>query len=535
MVKLILLDVVVSILDIFFLAGLLYVIHFYTMPDHSLPFTWLPAPVFNKYPLLLILIFFLLFSFKNLFGFFVYSWQSRFIYGLASRLSKKNIINYLDGSYNDYVSIDSSVQTRTISQQPIEFCYYIVGGFQQIISQSTLIFIAICAILVFNPVLFLVLLGILAPPVILTGLLLRKKLNSVRKNAKTTGKKTIQHLHEAISAYIESNVFQRKDFFVHRYHRLQEQFNNFLSDQRLVQNLPSRLIEVFAIFGLLVIILISQYTTPTSSFQLITLGAFMAAAYKIIPGIVKILNTAGQMKTYEFTVDDLLKQKSVPAKGKMEARNSLTNFEFVNVFFSYKDRPVLTNFSFSMSKGDFAGLSGFSGAGKTTIVNLLLGFLEPDRGYIIINNTAMMAPDRQQQWPSVSYVKQQAFFIHDSVHKNITLEEDYDSERLKEVMAVTGVDMFLDQYADGINTIITENGKNISGGQRQRIVIARTLYKNADLVILDEPFNELDKESERSFLHYFKSLSESGKMILLITHNKECFSYCNKTISLDEQ
>jgi ABC-type bacteriocin/lantibiotic exporter with double-glycine peptidase domain len=92
----------------------------------------------------------------------------------------------------------------------------------------------------------------------------------------------------------------------------------------------------------------------------------------------------------------------------------------------------------------------------------------------------------------------------------------------------------IDSYPERINKIITEDGKNISGGQRQRIAIARALYKNSSLVILDEPFNELDRNSENMLLTHFAGLSEQGTMILLITHNKESLSFCNKIISLDE-
>jgi ABC-type bacteriocin/lantibiotic exporter with double-glycine peptidase domain len=90
-------------------------------------------------------------------------------------------------------------------------------------------------------------------------------------------------------------------------------------------------------------------------------------------------------------------------------------------------------------------------------------------------------------------------------------------------------------YAEGYNKIITENGKNLSGGQRQRIVIARALYKDAGLIILDEPFSELDRRSKNCLLNYFSELANAGKIIILITHNKESLSFCNKIISLDEK
>ena len=92
----------------------------------------------------------------------------------------------------------------------------------------------------------------------------------------------------------------------------------------------------------------------------------------------------------------------------------------------------------------------------------------------------------------------------------------------------------VDQSPDGINKEITENGKNISGGQQQRIAIARALYKDAELVLLDEPFNELDERSAESLAQYFKQLSANGKIVIMITHDSKSLSYCNKIISLDE-
>ena len=125
--------------------------------------------------------------------------------------------------------------------------------------------------------------------------------------------------------------------------------------------------------------------------------------------------------------------------------------------------------------------------------------------------------------------------MNDSILNNITLDEGgSDIEKLHMVIKATGLEEALGGYPEGLHKLISENGKNISGGQRQRIVIARALYKDADLIILDEPFNELDRQSENIFLHYFASLAKQGKIILLITHNKESLSFCDKIITLDE-
>jgi ABC-type bacteriocin/lantibiotic exporter with double-glycine peptidase domain len=117
---------------------------------------------------------------------------------------------------------------------------------------------------------------------------------------------------------------------------------------------------------------------------------------------------------------------------------------------------------------------------------------------------------------------------------NITLGHgNYDEERLQEAVKASGMDAVLAQLPKGLHTVITENGKNISGGQRQRIALARAFYKNADLLLLDEPFNELDEAAETRILQYLRTLSQQGKMIVLITHNKNSLSFCSKIISLD--
>jgi ABC-type multidrug transport system fused ATPase/permease subunit len=235
--------------------------------------------------------------------------QLKFVYRVSSRLSEKNLAGYLNGDYNNYVNVDSSVHIRRISQQPVEFGHYVLGGFQQILSQSVLILITIIAILIYNPVLFALLFVILAPPIILISFLMKKRINSIRKTAKDISEKTIQYLKEALTGFIESNLYNGKPFFSKRYNVSQSQFNDVLSEQLVVQNMPSRVIEMFAILGLLILILIHSFTANTNSISIITLGAFIAAAYKIIPGIVKILISSGQIKTYEFTIDYLVKNK----------------------------------------------------------------------------------------------------------------------------------------------------------------------------------------------------------------------------------
>jgi len=399
-----------------------------------------------------------------------------------------------------------------------------------------LICLTVAAVLYYNPVLFMLLIIILSPAVITAAYLMKKKLSSIRNKAKPLSQKAIQHLKEALAAFIESNLFQKREFFSSRYYTAQSNFNNVLSNQLVIQNMPSRLIEIFAVLGLLMLIVTETVTGKTGSVQLIIIGAFMAAAYKIIPGIVKILASSGQIKTYRFTVDDLLKTGSSKLPISNKSLRSPESISFENVSFSFGNGVFFKNISFHIAKGDFIGISGLSGQGKTTLINLILGFLSPHAGSILFNDKKTEPDDRKDFWKLISYVKQQPLLIYDSILKNITLDDAlYDFKKLQEVMKVTGLEEIIKNYPEGFNKIITENGKNLSGGQRKRVAIARALYKNADLIILDEPFSELDRYSEDCLLKYFSELANKGKIIILITHNQKSLLFCNKIISLDEK
>jgi ABC-type multidrug transport system fused ATPase/permease subunit len=528
-------DAVISILDIFFLIGLLYLINFYTQPPNSSYAQRKFPAIMELNPLLLTVIFFLLFVIKNALGFIVARAQYQFVYNVASRLSKKGLSQYLDTNYAEFVNINSSVINRKISQAPIEFCHYVLHGVQQVFSQSVLILITTIAIVMLNPLLLPLLLLILLPPVILIVVLVKRKLGAARLYEKQTGEKAIQHLQEALAGYIESNVYDRNDFFVNRYHRFQSKLNHYLSDRLTLQSMSPRLIEIFAVFGFLILVCINFFAADNHPIQLVTIGTLMVAAYKIIPGIVKIMNTGTQIKAYAFTAKDLAGAAQIPLKVRNTPGEALRSVAFENISFEYPDKKILSSFSLRLEKGDFACIAGISGKGKTTLVNLLLGFLTPDAGSIYINGNASNTDSRQNYWNNIAYIKQQPFFLHASIIENISMQEQgYDKQQAKKAIELTGLDKLIDEFPEGLQTVITENGKNISGGQRQRIVFARALYRNADLLILDEPFSELDEAAEMELLKVLQNISADGKIIILITHNNAAFSFCNKKIVMDE-
>jgi ABC-type bacteriocin/lantibiotic exporter with double-glycine peptidase domain len=391
---------------------------------------------------------------------------------------------------------------------------------------------------------------LLLPPVIIMGWLAKRKLHTARVYIKSSRDIMWQHLQESIASFVESNLYDKKDFFAGRYGDAQTILNRHLATVQTMQGAPSRLAEIFAVFGLLALIAIGHYSGNPHGAEFVTLGAFLAAAYKIIPGIARLLNITGQMKTYEFTVNGLLENDR--AGGSLEAEGRKGEAEGIaigrigaepveidrvhldGIAFHYGQQKILDEVNLQIRKGDFLGIQGGSGKGKTTLFNILLGFAGQEKGEVKINGIVTDQQDRRKYWKRIAYVKQQPFILHDTILVNITLQEhSYDEERLASAIALSGLDELIKKLPGGLNAKVSENGKNISGGQRQRIALARALYKDADLILLDEPFSELDEASEERLLRRFRQLAADGKAVIMITHNLQSLSYCNDMLSLD--
>lgn len=522
-------DVMISLLDIGFMALFIYILRWYSIPQATAT-----MPLFAANPLLPIIIFFFLFAAKNILAHHIAGRQYHFAYAVAARLSRQRLLQYLRGDYHDHVHTDSSVWLRRISQQPIEFGHHVLAAWQQAASQFLLVLLTATAICIFDPLLFLLLVALLTGPVVLTSLLLRRKMRQIRATALPVSEKTIQYLQEAVSGYVESNIYQKHDFFSRRYSEYQQHFNSFLSKQLAVQHIPSRLLEVFALLGLVLLVTINHYSND-GTIPLVTIAVFMAAAYKIIPGIVKIINCIGQARTYGYTIGHLPAGNTDEVNDHKAEKKHIASVALEHIHFDAGGKSILRNCSFHIRQGDMLGIAGLSGKGKTTLINLIPGFLEPLSGDVIINDAITSMKDRMQYREKIAYVKQQQFLLHDSIRNNITLDDGpCNYERLHQVVRTAGLEELSAQYPEGLDKIIAENGRDISGGQRQRIAIARALYKDADLIILDEPFNELDKTTEQSLLQHFSQLAGNGKMVIFISHNRDSLSWCNKTICLDE-
>jgi ABC-type multidrug transport system fused ATPase/permease subunit len=520
-------EVGISILDLGSMVVLLLLLRFYLDPQGQVP-SWIPAGFPGSDPVLVFGWCTMLFALKNFLAHQAFRQRNAFVYGVAGRLSEEKLDSYFHSEYQDYVQVDSSEHIRKISYQPVEFANYVLRGLQLVAGHGILVSITILTLLWYNPQLLLQVIFLLFLPLFVGGYVFKKKLEKVRNEAREAGEKSLRFLKEALSGYIESRIFFKKVFFISRYMKAQSKLHGFLAGQQVVQAFPARFLELVAVAGIFLIILLSRQE-GTALFM--TTAAFCAAAYKIIPGLSRILNGLEQMKTYRFVTLSLL-SKSPAKPGLVSARKEqpIKSIEFNKVEYSFGENKILSPVSFSIGPGSLVGISGLSGVGKTTLVNLLLGFLSPTKGKILVNGMALEEFDKEEILKRVSYVKQQPFILHDTVYENVVMgAKDADQVRFHEIGNILG----LGSFGDNGRQVIRENGRNISGGQRQRIALARAFYKTYDLLILDEPFSELDLTSEQKLLLQLREQAAAGKIIMLITHRG--LEHCNQIIRLDHE
>jgi ABC-type bacteriocin/lantibiotic exporter with double-glycine peptidase domain len=517
--------------DTAFFAALLGLIALYAnegVMETHLPFLggWL-----TNYPVLLPAGFLLAYGGKNLLGWWWARRQWEGIYKVATRLSAQKLSRFLESDYDQYVHVDTALQVRRISQQPVEYTLYLLRNGQILLVQGILIVLLAGGLVLYKPQLAGLLALFLLPPACIIIFLFQRKQSDVRTGVKNASARALQYLKEALAGYVESRIFQKKDFFVNRYASEQRVLNGQLASQQSVQSASSRLMEVFAVLAVTVLIMGSKLFEGALS--VVTVGAFAAAAYKVLPGLTRIINSLGQIKAYAFVLEDLPAPEPVSEEQRYGQDRTIRSLRFEGVSFSFGEKSILQQLSFLANAGDFIGIRGLSGRGKTTLVNILLGFYAPASGKVYINDQLLNAVTPSPWWQRISYVKQQPFFVHDTMIKNVVLADDgYDEAWYRRVAELAGCTRFTIEQS-GQDGLIRENGKNISGGQRQRLALARALYKDFDLLILDEPFSEMDEESEAELLQHLEWLAGQGKIILLITHNSKSFRYCHKLISLD--
>lgn len=201
-----------------------------------------------------------------------------------------------------------------------------------------------------------------------------------------------------------------------------------------------------------------------------------------------------------------------------------------------ESKEVLKDFCCTIRKGEYVGICGESGVGKSTLFNLLLGFITPDKGAIRIDGRPLADVPRQEWHRKVGYVQQEVFVLDGTLAENIALGcRSIDKERVAEIVRLVRLDAWVDELPQGMDTPLGEGGGRLSGGQKQRVGIARALYKKAEVLLLDEATSALDNETERAVNEMLLGLMKEcrGLTVLTIAHRESSLAYCHRVIRLN--
>ena len=358
----------------------------------------------------------------------------------------------------------------------------------------------------------------------------------------------IKWLNQGLGAIKETKVMRRERFFLEEFLESYTLYGNANRKFLFLNQLPRMIIETLVVCALLLMIVVklSLGTAPGDIVPL--LGVLALAAFRLMPSANRIVNLANgikfQMPLFEELYREFLAIKSravhqrelklAAASGKLSFQRELS---VENLGFAYpgREETVLKEVSFHVPKGAFVGIVGPSGAGKTTFVDILLGLLRPAKGRILVDGVDVWQDIRAWQ-ANIAYVPQTIYLIDGTIRENIALgmrPEEIDDDKVRRVLKMAELHDFVAAQPEGINAMVGERGVRLSGGQRQRIGIARALYQEPEVLILDEATSSLDSATEESITHTILKLK--GEItILSIAHRVSTLVECDFKVKFAE-
>lgn len=351
-----------------------------------------------------------------------------------------------------------------------------------------------------------------------------------------------QSLIQTFQSIKEILVMHREDYFIGSYKKkYQKQQKGFIG-QTVAAESPTYIIESICVAGLIVAVCIKAITAEDASLLVPQLAAFAVAAFRILPSLGRISNYFNQFMFCIPAINDTYQNfKEVRGQedtaeeqrewdGKIEHANLIDQLSIENITWKYPTATgnVLEGVSIDIKKGQAVAFVGKSGAGKTTLADVVLGLLKPQNGCIKIDG--MDIEDISGERSSlIGFVPQNANLLDDTVRRNVAFgieDEEIDDELVWQALEQAQMKDIIEEMPEGLNTEIGERGIRFSGGQRQRFAIARALYNNPDILILDEATSALDTETETAVMKAIETL-QGHKTLIIIAHRLTTIKNCD--------
>ena len=337
-------------------------------------------------------------------------------------------------------------------------------------------------------------------------------------------------------------VYNIRKFFLTTLSKFSKETAVSTSDVRTIAMSPRIYLETFVIILVILIIYFSDFSERSIESNISYLAILAYGTQKCLPLINSVYNLSISFKNATPIVDNFLvildrgKIDKIDEK-EFEALNFKKSIKLENLSFQYdKNLPnILNNFSFEIKKGEKIAIKGQTGSGKSTLVNIISGLINPSGGSIFIDGVLVSSKNLHNWQKNVAIVPQTVFLNDGSILENIAIAHDkkvINFEKVKNSAELAQINNFIESLPNNYNEKVGERGVRLSGGQRQRLGIARALYRNANVIILDEPTNALDVETEKLVMDSISKLSKDITLIM-ISHSNSSLRYFDKIIDLD--
>lgn len=484
------------------------------------------------------IIIFLIFLFKLIYMIFLSYYELGVIRKIKLFFSKNVYSSYLNKDYNFFLKKNSAELSRNIineTENAVQFLACILSISREIF----LIFVIGFLLIIFDPLVTLIGILITSLFVLIFYLQTDKKIKNIALFRIRLQGDLFKHVIETFSIIKDIKIYSKENFFIKKLISIRNDLDKYLLKRDFYIKLPKIVFEFLAV-SLIVFLIITFTLLNKNTGELFTLLSLMAVA------VVRLLPSFNQLsisfalfgsykKSFEIISQDIesyfsrikIKQNLNSLEKVKQSNNNLIDIKIDNVSFNYDENknPVLKGISLEIKRGEMIGLVGKSGAGKSTLINLILSLLEPKKGKIIFPNQK-----------KCGFVPQDIFLLDTSLRNNIALgqkEEDINEKKLKDVIHKSELTNFVKKHNKGFDLILGERGIRISGGEKQRIGLARTLYSDKKIIILDEATSSLDNYTEKLIMDSIINLKKD-LTIIIVAHRLTTLRHCDRVIYLEE-
>lgn len=449
-------------------------------------------------------------------------------------LTKKLINGYFNFANNNFFNKNnSSLAFSAISEtQHVSAC---IGLLFVLIAEFFLLLGIFIILMIYQTKITIILSIVIGISSIVFLIFFKRKINLFSVKRREGEEENMQQVNEMFDGLMEIKSYKATDYFMKKY---SINFKNYLENLKfssILSSLPKLWLEFVALFLITLLLSYMLKNNFSQSMIISTLGLYVAAVFRLMPSINKIINAIQMIKYFEPVLDNILKDVDVLNKNILIEEKDIQKIKMVskiilsNLSYGYNESDLLLeNLSLTITKNQKIGITGRSGCGKSTLVKILAGLIKPTKGKFIIDERINIEDD-YLNLQNISFVPQDVFIMSDSIRKNIGFgieQEDIDDDKIKYCIKKVQLEDLINSHKDGINHKLLENGKNLSGGQIQRIGIARALYYEPDIIVFDESTNSLDLINEEKILKLIHEIS-ANKTVIFVSHRKEVLNFCD--------